>query len=84
MCLDARDFELPLEPLVLYFFNPFPEPVFAGVLEKLRRSVVEKPRPIFVAYRYVEFEELLRKCHWMEKVAGMEQWAVYMNRRDRE
>jgi SAM-dependent methyltransferase len=80
ICLDARDFEFPLEPLVLYLFNPFPEPVFAYVLEKLRRSAADKPRPIFIAYRYLEFEKLLRDAGWLERIAGTDQWAVYRNR----
>jgi SAM-dependent methyltransferase len=77
LCLDARDFEFPADPLVLYLFNPFPEPAFSGVLEKLRRSIEEHPRPAFVAYRYLEFEQLLAKGGWLEKIAGTKQWAVY-------
>jgi predicted RNA methylase len=80
LCMDARDFDFPAEPLVVYLFNPFWEPVFATVLERLRQSVLKKPRPVFVAYRYVEFEGLLQKFGWLEKVAGAEQWAVYQNR----
>jgi SAM-dependent methyltransferase len=80
LCLDARDFDFPAEPLALYMFNPFPEPVFTGVLERLRNSVEEHPRPVFVAYRYLEFEDLLANSGWLEKVAGTEQWAVYRNR----
>jgi SAM-dependent methyltransferase len=83
ICLDARDFEFPLEPLVLYLFNPFPEPVFADVLERLRHSAADKPRTIFIAYRYLEFERLLRDCDWLEKIAGTEQWAVYKASGDR-
>ena len=83
ICLDARDFKFPLEPLVVYLFNPFPEPVFADVLQKLRRSMAEKPRQLFVAYRYLEFEELLRECDWLERIAGTEQWAVYKASGDR-
>lgn len=83
LCMDARDYEFPAEPLVLYLFNPFPEPVFAAVLDKLRRSIAESPRPVFLAYRFLEFESLLAECDWLEKIAGEEQWAVYRNRRDR-
>jgi SAM-dependent methyltransferase len=75
--LDARDFQFPAEPLVVYMFNPFPEPVFASVLENLRHSLEQKPRPAFIAYRYLEFEPLLKKCDWLERIAGTEQWAVY-------
>ena len=59
LCMDARDFEFPAEPLVVYMFNPFPEPVFAVVLERLRQSLLKNPRPVFIAYRYIEFEGLL-------------------------
>lgn len=77
---DARDFRLPAEPLVVYLFNPFPEPTFAEILEKLRKSVAQAPRPVFIAYRYIEFEKLLSNSKWLEKVAGSEQWAVWKNR----
>lgn len=83
VCLDARDFEFPFEPLVLYLFNPFPEPVFVAVLNKLRLSIEKSLRPVFIAYRFPEFESQLNKCNWLEKIGGTEQWAVYKNRRDR-
>ena len=83
LCLDARDFQFPAGPLVVYMFNPFPEPVFVSVLQNLRHSLAQKPRPALIAYRYLEFEPLLKKCDWLERVAGTEQWAVYRNHPDR-
>jgi len=77
--IDARDFQFPLEPLVVYLFNPFPEPVFAAVLENLRKSSAENSRPIFVAYRYLELERFLMEARWLTKIAGTEQWAIYGN-----
>ena len=79
-CMDARDFQFPAGPLVVYMFNSFPEPVFAAILENLSRSISEKPRPLYVAYRYLEFEHLLAQCDWLEKTAGTEHWAVYETR----
>jgi hypothetical protein len=81
-CIDARDFDFPAGPLVVYLFNPFPEPVFVAVMERLRESCTENPRPVFIAYRYVEFEGILQKHDWLEKIAGTEQWAVFRNRRE--
>jgi hypothetical protein len=77
VCMDARDFDCPAEPLVVYLFNPFPEPVFVAVMERLRRSALAAAMPLFVAYRYTEFESLLENCGWLEKIAGTEQWIVY-------
>ncbi|HKT50924.1 MAG TPA: class I SAM-dependent methyltransferase [Candidatus Angelobacter sp.] len=83
VCMDARDYDFPAEPLVVYLFNPFPEPVFVAVLERLRLSALTTVRPLLLAYRYTEFESQLEKWDWLKKIAGTEQWAVYGNRRDR-
>jgi hypothetical protein len=79
LCMDARDFRFPLQPLVVYLFNPFPEPVFAAVLSHLGQSILENPRPVYVAYRYIEHEQLLADSGWLTKVAGTEQWVIYQN-----
>lgn len=83
LCMDALDFQYPAGPLVVYLFNPFLEPVFAAVLGNLRQSWEQGPRPVYVAYRYVEFERLLAESDWLEKVGGTEQWAVYKTSDDR-
>ncbi|MGH9322975.1 MAG: hypothetical protein ACRD3V_24195 [Vicinamibacteria bacterium] len=48
--VDARDFALPEVPLVLYFFNPFPEEVLAFVLSNLRQSLERAPRRVYVLF----------------------------------
>jgi Methyltransferase domain len=83
VCMDAREFQFPDGPLVVYLFNPFPESTFAQVLENLRLSVEQAPRPVYIAYRFTEFENLLAQADWLKKLAGTEQWAVYGYRRDR-
>lgn len=83
VCMDARDFQFPSRPLVVYLFNPFSESTFAQVLESLRRSLEQTPRPVYIAYRFTEFENLLTQAEWLEMIAGNEQWAVYRHRRDR-
>ncbi|HEY2391234.1 MAG TPA: class I SAM-dependent methyltransferase [Candidatus Angelobacter sp.] len=76
-CMDARDFQFPAGPLVVYLFNPFSEPTFAKILENLRLSVEQAPRQVYVAYRFIEFERLLATAGWLEKIAGTEQWVMY-------
>lgn len=80
VCMDARDFQFPSGPLVVYLFNPFSESTFMAVLENLERSIEQAPRSVYIAYRFTEFEGLLTQAVWLEKVAGEEQWAVYKNR----
>ena len=56
--MDARDFQFPLEPLVVYLFNPFPEPVFAAVLENFGSQLWRIHGQFIVAYRYLELERI--------------------------
>jgi SAM-dependent methyltransferase len=83
-CMDALDLQLPIEPTVLYLFNPFPEPIFAVLLEDVRHSLEMHPRPFFVAYRYQQCEHLLIDCDWLKKIAGTEQWVVYAHQGSRK
>ena len=48
--LDAIEFDVPLTPLVLYFFNPFRPPVWVPVLQRLQRSVEAHPRDVILIY----------------------------------
>jgi hypothetical protein len=48
--LDARELLLPETPLVLYFFNPFPEDVVRGVLSNLKLSLSRAPRRVYVLF----------------------------------
>ncbi len=80
LSMDAREFQFPEDPLVVYLFNPFPEAVFAAVLTHLRKSRQAKPRPVFIAYRSPESEKLLAESDWLQKIKGTEQWVVYRNR----
>ena len=48
---DAAAFCFPEEPLVLYFDNPFSERIMAIVLQNLRASYEQSPRPVIVVYQ---------------------------------
>jgi hypothetical protein len=48
--MNAADFSLPDDPLVLYFFNPFPEAVLTRVLSNLGESLARVPRRVYVLF----------------------------------
>ncbi len=50
VCMDARDFGFPDEPLVVYLFNPFPRTVLETVVANLERSLEARPREAYVVY----------------------------------
>ena len=50
--VDARDYEFPATPLVLYLFNPFRHELLARVLRNLDNSLAASPRDALIVYMY--------------------------------
>ncbi len=50
VCMDACDYELPSDPLVLFFFTPFRPPVANRVIERLQESLAKSPRSVRILY----------------------------------
>ena len=74
---DAREFELPTEPLVLYLFNPIRERALSEILERLRKSVEQAPRPVWVVYHNPLLEGTLGASGFLERTGGTAQYSVY-------
>jgi SAM-dependent methyltransferase len=74
---DARRFEFPLEPIVLYLFNPFPEHVLREVLANLHRSVTAELHEVYVIYHNVVHESVFAKQEWLQVVRRRQQFAIY-------
>jgi SAM-dependent methyltransferase len=77
MCQDARDFEFPPEPTLLYLFNPLPYPGLKRVIEKLEHSVRQHPRAVYVVYHNPLLEDVLARSKAWEKIGGTHQWVSY-------
>jgi Histone methylation protein DOT1 len=77
VCADAREYELPQEPLVLYLFNPLPERALSDVLERLQKSLTQAPRPVWVVYHNPLLERMLGENAGFTKMSGTEQYSVY-------
>jgi hypothetical protein len=74
---DARDFELPEEPLVLYLFNPLPEHALSDVVQRLGNSLAQTPRPVWVVYHNPLLEPALATSGFLQKAGGTPQYSVY-------
>ncbi len=75
---DARDFAFPVEPVVLYLFNPFPPAILREVLRNLEHSFREHPRPICVAYHNLVHEDVFLEMSFLRKVAATHQFAIFI------
>ena len=79
VCGDARDYEFPPGPILLYLFNPLPSKALEGVIGRLRRSVESSSRPVRVIYHNPLSERVLADSGFLRKVHGTEQFCVYSN-----
>ena len=73
---DARHFEFPAEPTVLYLFNPFPRHIWREVLANLQSSL-QAPRPIYVIYHNPVHEDILNAQAWLHEVRRTHQYVIY-------
>lgn len=81
-CGDARDFVFPNEPLLIYLFNPFFEPVLTRVLDNLEQSLRSHPRPLILLYANPLSEHLVSCRTFLYKVGGTHQYSVYRSNVD--
>ncbi len=71
---DATLFEIPLDNLVLYFFNPFDEEVLSQVLANVNISLEKHPRRVFAVYHYLPDKGLFEN---LDRFRLIKQWHRY-------
>jgi SAM-dependent methyltransferase len=77
ICSDAADFPFPVEPLVLYLFNPLPESGLRRVIARLDRSLSDHPREVYVLYHNPLLERVLSASRFLTKVGWTQRYSVY-------
>jgi len=76
ICADATAFDLPMTPLVIYLFNPFPEPGLRRALAKLKNSLQTKPRPTYVLYHNPLMEAVVNQAG-LTQITGTHQYSIF-------
>ncbi len=74
---DARYFDFPAEPTVLYLFNPFPRHIWREVLANLHRSLIAAPRPVYVIYHNPVHEDIFAAQSWLRELRRTGQFVLY-------
>lgn len=80
ICTDALAYDLPSDPLVLFFFNPFKKDLMTRMLSNIQESYLRNPRPIILIYNNPIFRALMDEADFLEPHAsGMvgQGWAVF-------
>ena len=79
VCTDARDFQFPDDPLVLYLFNPLPEAGLSLVMHNLEQSLNRHPRKVIVLYHNPLLEHLVGSSK-LRKIYGSLEYSVFESR----
>jgi hypothetical protein len=65
---DAKQYDLPADASVIYFFNPFRGEVMRGVFAKIDESLTRHPREIRILFNFpYEIEKLSDRFPWLSK-----------------
>jgi hypothetical protein len=80
LCMDARKFEFPQEPLLLYLFNPFPDYVLESVMANFEASLRALPRPAFVIYNTPMERHVFEKTDYLEEIHSEEHFRIYRSK----
>jgi SAM-dependent methyltransferase len=78
--MDANEFEFPLEPMVLYLFNPLPEESLWKFFKRLSASLEENPREVWILYHNPLLEHVIAENICFSRVEGSDQYVLYRNR----
>ena len=74
---DARQFDFPAEPTLLYLFNPFPEHVLRAGLRNLHASLLRSPRQFYIIYHNLVLEHVFSEQPWLNLVLRTHEFAIY-------
>jgi SAM-dependent methyltransferase len=77
LCLDAAAYDIPHEPIVVYFYHPFEEDVMSKVLANIKRSLDSHQRRTYVIYQNPQFAALFERVGVFEPTRVTEDYIVY-------
>lgn len=77
VCEDATNFVFPVEPSVIFLFNPLPQSSLRRFLENLEQSLLQNPHPIYVVYANPVFEQTIGRVRSLTRISGTDQCLLF-------
>ena len=77
VCEDAVRFQIPEEPVVLYFYNPFTLQIMESVRDNLVRSYEGNPRSIVVIYHIPAHSDVWDAVDFLKRHAWSSEYVIY-------
>ena len=77
---DATTWELPCEPSVIYFYNPFSREIFEKMRRRLEESLRRDPRDMYVVYAFPESREVFDDSPAFDAISSRKHYVVYRSK----
>lgn len=77
ICADGTTFPIPIGPVVIFLFNPFPATALQKAAVNMIQSFHAHPRPMYVLYHNPEHEKILLEFPEFRKIAGTHQYSIF-------
>jgi hypothetical protein len=77
ICMDAVQFRIPEESVVLYFFNPFERTIMASVRDNVVRSYEGNPRSIVIIYLILRHSDVWDEVGFLKRYAWSDEFIIY-------
>jgi hypothetical protein len=77
ICMDAVQFRIPEESVLLYFFNPFERTIMSAVRDNLVRSYAGNPKNIVVIYLNPLHSDVWDEVGFLKRYACSDEFTIY-------
>jgi len=77
VCMDAINYPIPEDPVILFFNSPFTGEVLAPVLANIQKSMEKHPREVFIVYVHPRFDHLMQSNAALIKIASSPWHSLY-------
>ena len=76
-CGDAARYDLPREDCLCFFYNPFDETAMTLALARMRHSLRQRPRRLFIAYRNPRHGHLMSNAGFLRCLTRNSSFDLY-------
>ena len=77
ICMDAVQFRIPEQSVVLYFFNPFERTIMASVRDNVVRSYEGNPKSIVIIYFIPRHSDVWDEVGFLKRYAWSDEFIIY-------
>jgi hypothetical protein len=79
VCTDFLDFPIPETPVFFFLYFPCKGPVMKSLVQKIKASVLNNPRQIYIIYVNPQLGSLIESADFVTAISKTDDFALYSN-----